>query len=178
MNSKDARPRPGIPAQRAASAARMAFPATAAIPTAAPNAKRIAPESNAPYSASLDKLRNGKPRTWAAWNNKVGDQDRVIAVKSPEGRYIHSSCSDATNVNSPATLPFPVCVPANMAAKLAAAGGLLCAHCNTFIVAPVNKRGVEKAEGDWERANRSYTDGKLSKEAFLAAAQRFASSRD
>jgi hypothetical protein len=129
------------------------------------------------YTENLEKLRSTTSKTWAAFNNKMSDQERVIAVKTLEGRFIHPACADRSSAVLPTSVPFPVTVPANMSTKIAQAGGAVCAACNTFIVAPVNKRGLEKASADWEKANQGFIDGQTSSEAFLAAAARYASSR-
>jgi hypothetical protein len=165
MNDKNQRPtRPVTPPRRPTA------------PTAAPGARSVAQSgtSNTP----ANKFRNSRPATWKAHNARVSDQDRVISIKTSEGRYIHTSCADDGREYPPNSSPFPTVVLAHMAPRVASSGGSVCAICNNFIVAPANKRAVAKAEDDWAKANTAFQSGQLSTDQFLAAAQRFASSRE
>lgn len=121
---------------------------------------------------------SNKRITWKAYNQKQADMDRIIAVKTPEGRYIHTACADELGAPLPDTKPAAPVVPAHLAAKIASSGGYMCAKCNTFIVPPANKAGKEKAEADFKKAYRLFVAGNLTREQWMAAAERFASSRE
>lgn len=116
-------------------------------------------------------------KTWAYINSQASDQDRVIAVKNPEGRYCHPACADAREILRPRSRPVPPTVHARIVNKVAASGGMICVLCNTFIVSPSNTRGKERAKAMWEKANESYLKGDITEAEWLAAAKRFASAR-
>lgn len=132
-----------------------------------------APTSKAP-------LPKPKPRitlkTWADYNERARHDDRVLGIQTPEGRYVHASCADMVHQYLPGR-PMPQTVMVHMISKVAASGGLVCVLCDTFIVPPRNKRGIERAEAAWLKANESFHAGRLTYEEWLVAAQRYASSR-
>lgn len=128
-------------------------------------------------TSAIPVVGQNDKKTWAFYNSKVSDQDRVIAVKNPEGRYCHPACADKLQILKPTSRPAPPKVHARMATKVASSGGMLCVICNTFIVPPANTRGIERARAMWEKANAAYLKGEITEAQWLEAAKRFASSR-
>lgn len=162
MSGKETRgPRNSQPAPR-----KPVLPPAPPIPTAK------APVPGGPAKPAARKL------TWKLYNQKQADMDRIIAVKTPEGRYIHASCADELGAPMPDAKPAPTVVPAHLAGKIASAGGYMCAKCNTFIVPPANKAGREKADADFKKAYRQFVAGEITREQWMSAAERFASSRE
>lgn len=148
-------------------------------PTAAPGAARVDAAGLAPYSKTLDKFRSTRPKTWAQYNDQCLHQDRVIAVKLPdEGRYIHSSCADEAGLLPPGSKPAPATIPTHMISRVASSGGLVCSRCNTFIVPPTTRRGIDKAEADWDKATESFRNGEMTSDAFRAAVERYISFKE
>lgn len=143
-------------------------------PRSAKTPSRPAPGLN---TTSLPIIDSTDTKTWAYFNSQASDQDRVIAIKNPEGRYCHPACADAREILHPKSRPAPATVRASLVNKVAASGGMLCVLCNTFIVSPSNTRGKERAKAMWEKANEAYLKGEISEAAWLAAAKRFASAR-
>lgn len=151
-------------------------PAASAAPLPRASRTPIKPGVSTATSA-IPIVKPEDKKTWAYWNSKVSDQDRVIAVKNPEGRYCHPACADKADILRPTSRPAPPKIHARMASKVASSGGMLCILCNTFIVAPANTRGKERAKSMWEKANAAYLKGEITEAQWLAAAKRFASSR-
>lgn len=142
----------------------------------APKTSITAPKLSGPIAAKNPS--RGKARTWSDYNDRVSDQDRVIGVRTPEGRYVHSTCADQAKILPPTSKPLPPTVLAYAATRYASNGGLLCTICKTYIVPPTSKKGQEKAQTVWEKANQAYIEGKITKEQWLAAVARYASSKD
>lgn len=128
----------------------------------------------APNGLSLPK--RGRPAdNWEARNSRASDQNRVISIRTKEGRYIHANCADVDKVYPPSKTSDNDLVFAHLANRIAASGGMLCLLCNTFIVPPSNRRDILRAEMAWEKANNAYKEGKISKEDLAAAKRRFMS---
>lgn len=154
-------------------------PVVPKAPTAAPGAPKMDTAGLAQYAKQLDKFRSTRPKTWAQYNDQCLHQDRVIAVKLPdEGRYVHSSCADEASILPPGSKPAPATIPTHMLTRVASSGGLICSRCNTFIVPPTTRRGIDKAEADWDKANESYKKGEMASEAFRAATERYISFKE
>lgn len=105
------------------------------------------------------------------------EKDRVIAVKDPAGRWIHSACADTLGTCPPSKNPFPDTISAGLASRIAAAGGSRCEQCSSYIVAPVKKAATVDPEKAWQLAHEQFLAGKITADAFIAAAQAFARSR-
>lgn len=142
-----------------------------AAPTSSPGAPKLPGTTTSVTGSS-----KGRVKTWADYNNRVSDQERVIGVKNSDGRYVHPSCADQARILPPTSKPVPVTIVAYAVNRYASSGGLLCGKCNVYIVPPTSKKGVEKAQTDWEKANQAFLEGKITKEQWLAAVARFASS--
>ncbi len=153
---------------------RPAIPATPPKATAAPRK----PFTSGPMTTSIPIIDAEDKKTWAYRNLKASDQDRVIAIRNPEGRYCHPACADQRGILKPTSRPMPPMVHARMATKIASSGGMLCILCNTFIVPPATTRGKERAQAMWDKANSAYLKGEMSEQEWLAAAKRFASSKN
>lgn len=154
-------------------------PVVPKAPTAAPGAAKMDAAGLATYTKALDKFRSSRPKTWAQYNDQCLHQDRVIAVKLPEeGRYVHSSCADEAAILPPGSRPAPTTIPTHMIGRVASSGGLICSRCNTFIVPPTTRRGIDKAEADWDKANDSFKKSEITVDAFRAAAERYISFKE
>jgi hypothetical protein len=138
--------------------------------------KPVAPPKPVVVPTGLNSPRRGRPAdNWEARNSRASDQNRVIAVRTKEGRYSHSSCADNAKLYAPSKTSDDDLVFAHLANRIAASGGMLCILCDTFIVPPSNRRDILRAEMAWEKANKAYKEGKLSKEDLAAAKRRFMS---
>lgn len=134
------------------------------------------PKPIAAPPSGLGIAKRGRPAdNWDAKNSRMSDQHRVIAVRTNEGRYCHPACADAAKMYPPSKTADDALVFAHMANRVAASGGMLCLLCDTFIVPPSNRRDIMRAEIAWEKANKAYKEGKLSKEDLAAAKRRFMS---
>jgi hypothetical protein len=132
-NKPNRRPAPKLPP-----VLKVAAP-TAAIPL--PGKNKPAPVSN--LDKAFARLTDAKKsaRTWAKRNEKVSDQDRVIAVKISESRTVHSDCADAVGFAVPtvAAKITEMAVFAYQAPHIAVTGGLTCSDCGKAIVGAVKK---------------------------------------
>ncbi len=137
--------------------------------------KPVAPPKPVNVPSGISSRRGRPADNWEARNGRASDQNRVIAVRTNEGRYCHTSCADASKQYSPSKVSEDALVFAHMANRVAASGGMLCLLCNTFIVPPSNRRDILRAEMAWEKANLAFKEGKISKEDLLAAKRRFLS---
>lgn len=146
------------------------------VPRSTPMPSR--PFSSGPRTSAITIIDESDRKTWAYKNSKASDQDRVIAIRNPEGRYCHPSCADSKGILKPTSRPMPPTIHARMASKVASSGGMLCILCNTFIVPPTTTRGKERAKTMWEKANTAYLKGEITESEWLVAAKRFASSKN
>lgn len=136
--------------------------------------KPVAPP--APPKSGTTSLKKGRPAdNWETHNNRVSDQNRIIAIRTIEGRYCHAACADLAKKYAPSKAPQKDLVLAHMVSRIAYSGGMLCLSCDTFIVPPANRRDILRAEMMWEKASKAYKEGKISKEELAAAKRRFMS---
>ena len=138
--------------------------------------KPAAPPKPVASPASIPGAKRGRPAdNWEARNGRASDQNRVIAIRTKEGRYCHTACADSMKSYPPSKTSSDDLVFAHIANRIAASGGMLCLLCDTFIVPPSNRRDILRAEMAWEKANTAYKEGKISKEELAAAKRRFLS---
>ena len=138
--------------------------------------KPVAPPKPVIVPNGVSGAKRGRPAdNWESRNGRAIDQNRVIAVRTKEGRYCHTTCADAGKLYTPSKTADDELVFAHMANRIAASGGMLCLLCDTFIVPPSNRRDILRAEMTWEKANKAYKEGKISKEDLAAAKRRFMS---
>lgn len=118
---------------------------TAAIPIPGLAPKKTVTSANS-IEAAFDKLTKSKnSKSWAARNDKVSDQDRIIAIKVDDNRTIHADCADKVNIQVPSSASqiAKMAVYAYQAPQIAMTGGLTCADCNKSIVGAVKKRKTD-----------------------------------
>lgn len=129
-----------------------------------------------PPKSGLPAGKRGRPAdNWETHNTKASDQNRVIAIRTVEGRYCHAACADLNKKYNPSKTSTNDLVLAHMVSRIAASGGMLCLMCDTFIVPPSNRRDILRAELMWEKANKAYKEGKINREELAAAKRRFMS---
>lgn len=128
-----------------------------------------------PKAGSLTAKRGRPADNWETHNSKASDQNRVVAIRTVEGRYTHAACADLSKEYIPSKTPVNDLVLAHMASRIAYSGGMLCLNCDTFIVPPANRRDILRAELMWEKANKAFKAGQISKEDLAAAKRRFMS---
>lgn len=137
--------------------------------------KPVAPPAPPKAGSSLPSKRGRPADNWESHNSRASDQNRVIAIRTVEGRYCHAACADVNKKYVPSKTSTNDLVLAHMVSRIAASGGMLCVMCDTFIVPPSNRRDILRAELMWEKANKLHKEGKITKEELAAAKRRFMS---
>jgi len=136
--------------------------------------KPVAPPT--PPKPGMALPKKGRPQdNWATHNGKASDQNRIIAVRNPDGRYCHSTCADSNKLYVPSKTKTADLVLAHMVSRISYSGGMLCVLCDTFIVPPANRRDILRAELMWEKATKDHKEGRITKEDLAVAKRRFMS---